>query len=366
MMSYGMGFHEYFQLCEDLGAEPVPVLYAGILCQARRDRPTEADYHPGTPEFNALIQDYLDLIEYATGDTGTVWGAKRAANGHPDPFNLKKIGIGNENWGANYWRNFDAIRSAVLAAYPGIKVITTTGPLASGGINDEAWRKINALYKDAIVDEHYYMEPDWFLANTRRYDSYLRNGVQIFVGEYAAHETSRANSWYAAMCEASYMTGLERNADIVKMASYAPLLAREGMFQWAPDMIWFDGGGVTNLTPSYHIQRLFSTNTGTVALPPEKIPKAGDLFHASSLDEQSGVIYTKLVNPFPKAKSVVVSYANADLEAEASVVTISGEKNSRSVSISEDASTLNDGAITVLLGPYTAAVIQVRLKTGPK
>jgi alpha-L-arabinofuranosidase len=378
MMSYGLGFHEYFQLCEDLGAEPVPVLNAGILCQARNDSTnTQPDYRPGTDEFRRLVQDYLDLIEYANGSDTSVWGAKRAANGHSGPFNLRKIGVGNENWGANYWRNFKAIRAAILEAYPQMEIITTTGPLASGWINDEAWRQINLNYTDAIVDEHYYMEPEWFLSNVNRYDSYRRNGVRIFAGEYAAHERSRGNTWYTALCEASYMTGLERNADIVRMSSYAPLFGREGMYQWMPDLIWFDGGGITNLTPNYQIQKLFSNNTGTRVLPPEKAPAAGVLFHASSIDG-AGLIYTKLVNPYSGGKNVTLNYANVSLPAEVRVTVLSGklpagnspDGNSpagalpaREAAIDEFSLPVEGASVSLNLAPYSAAVIRVQTRT---
>jgi alpha-L-arabinofuranosidase len=360
MMSYGLGYHEYFQLCEDLGAEPVPVIYAGILCQARNDGTnTEPDYRPGSPEFNQLIQDYLDLIEYANGNATSAWGAKRAANGHPAPFNLKMLGIGNENWEANYWQNFKEIRAAILKAYPSMKIITTTGPLSDGWINDQAWTQINSFYKDAIVDEHYYKEPSWFLYNTRRYDSYRRNGIQIFVGEYAAHETNRANTWYSALCEASYMTSLERNADIVVMASYAPLFAREQNFQWMPDMIWFDSGKITNLTPNYQIQKFFSANTGTKTLPPEKIPATGALFHASSVDRGKGFIYTKLVNPYSKGKTITVNYANANI-AEAALTMLSGSQTDREVKAEESAITVSDNSITITLEPYSTAIVRLK------
>jgi len=359
MMSYGLGFHEYFQLCEDLGAQPVPIIYAGVLCQARNDSTnTQEDYKPDTPEFRQLIQDYLDLIEYANGAATSTWGAKRAANGHPAPFNLKMIGVGNENWGGNYWRNFKAIRAAILAAYPDMKIITTTGPLSDGWINDQAWSQINSFYKDAIVDEHYYKEPAWFLQNARRYDSYRRNGVRIFAGEYAAHENNRGNTWYSALCEASYMTGLERNADIVIMASYAPLFAREQMFQWAPDMIWFDSGKITNLTPNYRIQQYFSANTGTKMLPPERIPADGVLFHASSIDREKGLVYTKLVNPYARERTVIVNYANADI-AKAALTMLSGNQADREVQIKESEIPVNGNSITVKLDPFSAALIRL-------
>jgi len=359
MMSYGLGYHEFFQLCEELGAQPVPVIYAGVLCQARKNEASEEDLRPGTPAFKQLIQDYLDLIEYANGSATTAWGARRAANGHPAPFNLTMIGIGNENWDPAYWRNFKEIRAAVLAAYPDMQIITTTGPFADGWINDQAWAQINSNYRDAIVDEHYYNEPAWFLQNTRRYDSFRRNGARIFVGEYAAHESNRDNTWYAALCEAAYITGMERNADVVVMTSYAPLFAREQMFQWRPDLIWFDSEKVTHLTPSYQVLKLFSASTGTKVLPPEKEPPTRTLFHTSSVDTEKGLLYTKLVNPYPKEKTVTLNYANVTI-AQAALTTLSGDHTGRDVQIAEDEAPVSGNSVAVTLKPYSAVVVRIQ------
>lgn len=362
MMSYGLGFHEHFQLCRELGAEPVPIIYAGVLCQARIADENEPDFKPGTPEMDHLIQDYLDLIEYANGSADTVWGSKRAANGSPEPFNMKMIGVGNENWGSAYWRNFKVIREAILKAYPEMKIVTSTGPLSdlSHPINIEAWQQINSFYRDSIVDEHYYNPPEWFLQNNRRYDSFRRNGVQIFVGEYAAHDTNRENTWYSALCEASYMTGLERNADIVKMASYAPLFAREQLFQWKPDLIWFDSEKISHLTPNYHIQRLFSTNTGTKTLPPEKEPAGRMLFQSSSIDQENGRIYTKLVNPYAKEKNVTLRYANT-VFSDAELIMLSGDHTVSKVEINIDTIPGNGNSVTVTLEPYSAAILRINI-----
>jgi hypothetical protein len=359
MMSYGLGFHEFFQLCEDLDAEPVPVLYAGIVCQARRDNVSfEPDLAPGEPAMEQLVQDYLDLIEYANGAASTVWGAKRAANGHPNPFSLKKIGIGNENWEANYWRNFAYIREKVLQAYPDIKIITSTGPLSSGWINDMAWAEINVKYTDSIVDEHYYEAPAWFLNNTRRYDRYNRNGVLIFAGEYAAHETNRNNTWYSALCEATYMTALERNADLVKMASYAPLFARLGMTQWRPDMIWFDGEKITSLTPNYHVQKLFMNNTGKNVLPAAEEPGPAWLFQSTSVNGNK--IYTKLVNPRDGEKVVRVKYANVNISSARLVKLSAASQSATTVTIKEETAAVNgSNEITLTLAPYSMVLIHI-------
>jgi len=357
MMSYGLGFHEFFQLCEDLGTEPVPVLYAGLVCQGgdRRDREYEADLVPGTAQMDQLVQDYLDLIEYANGSTSTVWGAKRAANGNSQPFNIKKIGIGNENWGANYWRNYDYIRRQVLTAYPDIEIITTTGPLDSGWINDEAWIQINAKYTDDIVDEHYYMSPAWFLMNTERYDSYNRSGVRIFVGEYAAHDTGRVNTWFSALCEAAFMTGLERNADIVKMASYAPLFGRQAMFQWRPDMIWFDAEGITNLTANYQIQKLYANNTGKYVLPPKNEPAYDYLFQSTSIDGDK--VYCKLVNPYGGDKPVSVTFKNVNVTSAKLLWLTSSARNAVTVSVKEEKANVRNGTINLDIPPYSVVLV---------
>jgi len=372
MMSYGLGFHEYFQLCEDIGAEPVPVLYAGLVCQGgdRRDGQFEDDLTPGSAEMEQLVQDYLDLIEYANGDTSSQWGAKRAANGHALPFNIKKIGIGNENWDdagkrANYWRNFAHIRQRVLAAYPNIKIITSTGPLDSGWINDTAWGQINEKYTDSIVDEHYYMAPSFFLTNTGRYDPpanpngrYARNGVQIFVGEYAAHESNRANTWNSALCEAAYMTGLERNADIVTMASYAPLFARQGMTQWTPDMIWFDAEKIINLTPNYQIQKLYANNTGKHVLPPAQgEPDKTFVFQSTSIDGDK--IYTKLVNPRQWARTVHLKYNGVAIESAKLIRGSAASPTDITASIGEESLTFSGNAVTLTLPAYSVAVIRI-------
>ena len=370
MMSYGLGFHEFFQLCEDLGAEPVPVLYAGLVCQARRPAGQfEADLLPGDPKMEQLIQDYLDLIEYANGSVGTQWGAKRAANGHPEPFNLKKIGIGNENWNdsaanADYFRNYEHIRNRIKAVYPGMDFITSTGPYASGWINDLAWPIIREKFTADIVDEHYYNDPAWFLNNTRRYDHpslFPRDGTRIFVGEYAAHEagssTSRPNTWNAALCEAAYMTGIERNADIVVMASYAPLFAREGMVQWTPDMIWFDAEKITNLTPSYHVQRIFANNTGkyTLRLDFEPGPITG-IFQTTSIDGNK--VYSKVVNPRDTDRTVYLKFSNLKISS-ARLTRLSGAPSAVTVTIGEDAVKTVSGGVIFNVPAYSMALVRI-------
>lgn len=192
MQSYGLGYHEYFQLAEDLGAKPIPVVHAGLLCQVRSgDLPAML---PSTEEFKQLIQDILDLIEYANGDSSTEWGAECAENGHKEPFNLEFIAIGNENWGEQYFNNFKAIKAAIEKVYPEMTIITTSGTLSEGAGFDYAWDTIHKRYPDTYVDEHYYNSPEWFLENTDRYDSYRRDSAKVFVGEFAAHEKGETNN----------------------------------------------------------------------------------------------------------------------------------------------------------------------------
>lgn len=261
--SYGLGFFEYFRLCEDIGAEPVPILNCGMSCQYQDAQLVPLD------ELNPYVQDALDLIEYANGPAESTWGAKRAAAGHPEPFNLKYLGVGNEQWDEQYFERYNIFYKAIKAKYPEIKIITTSGPGAAGGKFNLAWGKFKSGASPAeIVDEHYYMPPQWFLRNTGRYDDYDRSGPKVFAGEYAAHASRRQNSLFAALTEAAFITGLERNSDIVIMSSYAPLLARVDAAQWAPDLIWFDKTKVYG-TPSYYVQKLFSTHSGTDYLKSE-------------------------------------------------------------------------------------------------
>jgi alpha-L-arabinofuranosidase len=251
--TYGLGFFEYFQLCEDLGAEPVPVLNCGMTCQARQGRPVPLD------EIGPWVQDALDLIEFANGPASSEWGGRRAALGHPDPFGLTVLAVGNEQWQQGYFDRYDVFYRAIKAKHPEIRLISSAGPLPNDALWQFAWNKFRSGTPADVVDEHYYVAPRWLLENIDRYDTYDRKGPKIFVGEFAAHEASRRNSLRSALAEAAYMTGLLRNADVVEMASYAPLFARIGHAQWRPDLIWFDNARVL-LTPNYYAQALFAQN----------------------------------------------------------------------------------------------------------
>jgi len=256
--SVGLGFFEYFQFCEDIGAKPLPVLAAGVCCQS-----SPGGQH-GIPlaQMPQYVQDILDLVEYANGPTNSTWGAQRAAAGHPAPFHLEYLGVGNEDAQTpEFGVRFKMIYDAVKAKYPNITVVGTVGPAPSGNDFNEGWKFADALGVD-IVDEHYYQKPEWFLSNLHRYDDYDRAATKVYVGEYA----SWGNSLFNALAEAAYMTALERNGDVVRMASYAPLLGKERHMQWQPNLIYFDN---TKVSPSvnYYVQQLFSRNQGDVYLP---------------------------------------------------------------------------------------------------
>ncbi|MCZ9352342.1 carbohydrate binding domain-containing protein [Streptomyces mutabilis] len=254
--SYGLGYYEYFRFAEDIGAMPLPVVPA-LVTGCGQNRATDDD-----ALLKRHIQDTLDLIEFANGPRTSEWGAKRAEMGHPKPFGLTHIGVGNEeNLPREFMARFKEFRAAIEAEYPGITVVSNSGPDDSGATFDTAWQ-LNREAGVDMVDEHYYNSPQWFLQNNDRYDSYDRNGPKVFLGEYA----SQGNAWKNALSEAAFMTGLERNADIVKLASYAPLLANGDYVQWSPDMIWFNNHASWG-SANYEVQKLFMNNTGDRVVP---------------------------------------------------------------------------------------------------
>ncbi len=248
----GLGYFEYFLLCEDIGAEPLPVLPAGYDPHHKRHAPLD--------ELAPFIDDVLDLISFANEGEETEWGRKRIALGHPEPFHLKYIGIGNEEVGAAFFERSDIIQAKVREKYPEIKIINTAGPFAAGGEFERGWENAWKVQSD-LVDEHYYMAPEWFVANHDRYDTYDRQGPKVFLGEYA----SWGNTWYNALLEASFMTGLERNAGAVGLACYAPLFANTDYVNWRPDMIWFDNYRVFG-SANYYVQKLFMEHLGEYRL----------------------------------------------------------------------------------------------------
>ena len=254
--SYGIGYLEYFLLAEDLGATPLPVVSVGANgCGSTIPEMTDP------AQIQRWVDDTVDLVEFANGGVDTEWGAVRAALGHPEPFGLKYIGLGNEENTKTFEANFPAFRDAVAAAYPDIEIISNSGPDDTGQRFDELW-EFNREQDVDMVDEHYYNDPQWFLENDERYDSYDREGPHVFLGEYA----SRGNTFFNALSEAAFMTGLERNADVVELASYAPLLANEAYVQWSPDAIWFDNDESWG-SVNYYVQQMFSANAGDEVVP---------------------------------------------------------------------------------------------------
>lgn len=295
--TFGLGFYEYFQLAEDIGASPLPILSCGMACQFN-----SAELVP-LEELDPYVQDALDLIEFANGSTQTKWGKVREQMGHPASFNLKMIGVGNEQWGPQYIERYKIFSDAIRSKYPDIKIVSGTGPFPEGELFDYAAGELKQLKAD-LVDEHYYQKPDWFFKNAGRYDNYDRNSYKIFAGEFAAQSVATVspenkNSWLCALSEAAFMTGLERNADVVYMASYAPLFAHTQGWQWTPDLIWFDNLSAYG-TPNYYVQKLFSTNRGThlatVTLDGKTVSGQQNIYASATWDNATSEVIVKLVN----------------------------------------------------------------------
>ena len=257
--SFGLGFFEFFQLAEDIGAEPLPILNCGMACQFNTGELVPLD------ELGPYIQDALDLIEFANGPVTSPWGAKRAALGHPEPFGMKLLGVGNEQWDQQYFDRYAMFAKVLKEKHPEIELVSGAGPFPADTHFKFAWPLLRGLKAD-IVDEHSYAMPDWFLRSATRYDDYDRNGPKVFMGEYAAQSIDicspdNRNNLRCALAEAAFMTGLERNSDVVVMSSYAPLFGHEEAWQWRPNLIWFDNL-TTYATPNYYVQQLFSRESG--------------------------------------------------------------------------------------------------------
>lgn len=294
----GLGYFELFQFCEDIGAKPLPVVSAGVCCQHAGSSPNRGQEGLSLEEMPSYIQDILDLIEWANGPATSKWGRVRAEAGHPEPFGLKYLGVGNEDAITPLFKErFKMIHDELKEKYPEITVIGTVGPFASGSDFDNGWEFANELPLE-MVDEHYYVSPQWFWDNLKRYDSYDRNGSKVYVGEYAAHDRERRrNSLRSAVAEAAGLTGFERNGDVVQLSSYAPLLARRSHTQWHPDMIYFNGTEIF-LTPNYFVQKLFGQNSGDEYLQTtiHPISNLSKLAASAVRDSQTGDVIVKIVN----------------------------------------------------------------------
>lgn len=310
--SYGLGFYEFFLLSEDIGAEPLPILNCGLACQFQNGHP---EAHVAVCDLEPYIQDAIDLIEFANGDTTTTWGKLRAEMGHPEPFNLKFLGIGNEQWGPEYPERLKPFVEALRKAHPEIKIVGSSGPNSEGDQFEYLWPEMKKLKVD-LVDEHFYRPETWFLNSGMRYDSYDREGPKVFAGEYACHGRGKKwNHFNAALMEAAFMTNIERNADIVHMATYAPLFAHVEGWQWRPDMIWFDNLRSVR-TCSYYVQQLYALNKGTnvVPLTMDGKPVAGvegqdGLFASAVWDSESQSYIVKVINTSDKAQPVELCFA---------------------------------------------------------
>jgi alpha-L-arabinofuranosidase len=342
--SFGLGFFEYFQLSEDIGAEPLPILSCGMACQFNTAEVVPMD------QLDSYIQDALDLIEFA-------------------------IGVGNEQWGPQYIERYQAFVKAIKGKYPTIKIVTGNGPFPEGELFEYADKELRARNAE-IIDEHYYAKPEWFLKNTTRYD---RKGPKIFAGEYAAQSVAIAspdnkNNWDCALAEAAFMTGLERNAAVVAMCSYAPLFAHTEGWQWTPDLIWFD-----NLksfgTPNYYVQKLFSTNKGSQVLPmvQENLPVTGQqgLYASAVLDKTTGEVIIKVVNASAETKTPDVELKGVSkINPTGKMTVLKNEKlegvNSLNeplaISPVEQPIALKGKRVNLTLSPYSFSVVRIKTK----
>ncbi len=328
--SFGLGYFEYFQFCEDIGAQPIPIVAAGVPCQNSGHHGCAIGGQQGgipMSEMDAYVQDVLDLVEYANGDITTEWGRKRAEAGHPKPFNLKYIGVGNEDLITDIFEErFTMIYNALKEKHPEITVIGTVGPFFEGTDYVEGWKLADKL-EIPIVDEHYYNPPGWYIHNQDFYDKYDRSKSKVYLGEYAAHLPGRPNNIESALTEALHLCNVERNGDIVVMTSYAPLLAREGNTQWNPDLIYFNNTEVKP-TVGYWVQQLFGQNIGDEYIFSDiKLSNNWDVVTkriAKSIvrDSKTGDLIVKLVNLLPIEVKASIDLSEYNITTRSAVKTI--------------------------------------------
>jgi alpha-L-arabinofuranosidase len=373
--TFGLGFLEYFQLCEDIGAAPLPILNCGMACQFNT-----AELVPMS-QLDPYVQDALDLIEFANGDVSTQWGKVRSDLGHPKPFNLTMMGVGNENWGPQYIERLTVFQKAIKAKYPNVKLICSSGTDPNGDRFDYLTGRLRAMNAD-LIDEHYYRRPDWFLQNVSRYDNYPRSGSKIFAGEWAAQSDDIAkptnkNNWQCALAEAAFMTGLERNAAVVQMASYAPLFANADGWQWTPDLIWVDNLTVYG-TPNYYVQQLYSRNKGTDVLTLTENGQAlagkDSLYASAAWDKVTGEVILKLVNVSGKPVNRTIQLSGTKKLAKSGTLTLLTNNNLDAVNSFENATAVspverpipvdsNKKTVAMVLDPHSLSV--VRIKAAP-
>jgi len=341
--SFGLGFFEFFQLCEDIGAQPLPILNCGMACQFNSGELCPLD------QLDTYIQDALDLIEFANGPATSTWGAKRAAMGHAEPFNMKMLGIGNEQWGPQYIERYAAFAKVLKEKHPEIMLVSASGPEPADARFKFLWPKLRELNAD-IVDEHCYARPSWFLENAHRYDTYDRNGPKVFMGEYAAQSdrtvsVKNRNTLECAIAEAAFMTGLERNADVVRMSSYAPLFGNAEAWQWTPNLIWVNSLNVY-ATPNYYVQQLFSRNRGDEVLPVKLDAQADSkLFASATRDNEAGEVILKIVN-------AAATTATADIKLD----TASSVSSGRAILLSGQNADVNSFETPTKIAPVESAI----------
>ncbi|MEO8534471.1 MAG: alpha-L-arabinofuranosidase C-terminal domain-containing protein [Flavobacterium sp.] len=369
--SFGLGFYEYFQLSEDIGATPLPILSCGMACQYNTGELAPID------ELDPYVQDALDLIEFANGTEATTWGKLRSDMGHPKPFNLKYIGVGNEQWGPDYIERYKVFEKAIKSKYPNIIIVSGSGPSPDGEFFDYGTKELKKLNAE-LIDEHYYESPKWFRENASRYDKYDRKGPKIFAGEYAAQSVSGANptnrnNWECAFSEAAFMTGLERNADVVNLTSYAPLMAHEDAWQWTPDMIWFNNLEAYG-SANYYVQKLFSTNKGTdlLAITKDGKPLTGqnDLFASAVKDTKTKEIIVKVVNTAANEQEVTIDIKGSKVEAKGNLIRLTSPDlqdentfgNPKKISPTESEFKLNGEKVQMKLPAYSVTVVKLKIK----
>jgi len=379
--TYGVGYYEYFTFCEYLEAKPLPVLSVGLACQYMSTEKVDIE----SEEMQEYIQDALDLIEFANGGTDTEWGRKRAEMGHPEPFGLEYLGIGNEQWQTetvNFFARYEMFEKAIHQKYPEIKLISSSGPDVWSDSYYKAWEWARKSIKENenlmyAIDEHYYVKPEWMYKNVHFYDNYDRS-IKVFAGEYACHIPEKAgqmnqpeaNTLGAALAEAAFMTGMERNADVIALASYAPLLARMSYTQWSPNLIWFNGEK-SFVTPSYYVQQLFSIYRGVKTLSVETgftgEEELKEALYASGVEDEQGRIIIKVVNALEEEREISLEGEDIDIadNAEYTMMYLAGDKDAfnttgdmEQVALQETKGSLADKKIKVPANSFSVIIIE--------
>jgi alpha-N-arabinofuranosidase len=369
--SFGIGFFEYFQLAEDIGASPLPILSCGMACQFNTGELVPMN------ELNPYVQDALDLIEFANGNVNTPWGKIRSEMGHPEPFNLKMIGVGNEQWGPEYIERYTFFEKAIKSKYPTIKIVSGAGPFPEGDYFEYGMKELKKLNAE-IVDEHYYKNPKWFRDNATRYDNYDRKGPRIFAGEYAAQSVAIAspdnkNNWECALSEAAFMTGLERNAEVVNLTSYAPLMAHEEAWQWTPDLLWFNNLEAYG-SANYYVQKLFATNKGTdlitITSNGKNLIGQNNLYASAVKDMNTKEVIIKLINTSSIIQDVNLELKGIKIDTKGIKTTLTSTnlqevnsfENPKKISPTEEVIKTKENRVTSSLSAYSVNIIKIKIK----